>query len=160
MSSLIYSWFLHKVFAILNKYRDAEQGCWQFHRNKHWDLNLSKRRCSSKCPTLSAGNLEGLSVQFSRSAVSDSLWPHESQHARPPCPSPTPITSWHIDGYKGRTQWSNWPFCSSQISLCKPGCTAGKDVMTKSWDSHLNLEKQPQTRKADRRFLKHKMQSF
>ena len=29
-------------------------------------------------------------VQFSRSAVSDSLWPHESQHPRPPCPSPTP----------------------------------------------------------------------
>ena len=30
------------------------------------------------------------SVQFSRSVVSDSLRPHESQHARPPCPSPAP----------------------------------------------------------------------
>ena len=30
------------------------------------------------------------SVQFSRSVVSESLRPHESQHARPPCPSPTP----------------------------------------------------------------------
>ena len=30
------------------------------------------------------------SVQVSRSVVSDSLRPHESQHARPPCPSPTP----------------------------------------------------------------------
>ena len=30
------------------------------------------------------------SVQFSRSVVSDSLWHHETQHARPPCPSPTP----------------------------------------------------------------------
>ena len=30
------------------------------------------------------------SVQFSRSVVSDSLWPHEPQHARPSCPSPTP----------------------------------------------------------------------
>ena len=30
------------------------------------------------------------SVQFSRSVTSDSLRPHESQHARPPCPSPTP----------------------------------------------------------------------
>ena len=29
-------------------------------------------------------------VQFSRSVVSDSLRPHESQHARPPCPSPIP----------------------------------------------------------------------
>ena len=30
------------------------------------------------------------SIQFSRSVVSDPLRPHESQHARPPCPSPTP----------------------------------------------------------------------
>ena len=30
------------------------------------------------------------SVQFNRSVVSDSLRPHESQHARLPCPSPTP----------------------------------------------------------------------
>ena len=30
------------------------------------------------------------SVQFSRSLLSDSLRPHELQHARPPCPSPTP----------------------------------------------------------------------
>ena len=29
------------------------------------------------------------SVQFSHSVVSNSLWPHESQHARPPCPSST-----------------------------------------------------------------------
>ena len=29
-------------------------------------------------------------VQFSHSVVSDSLWPHELQHTRPPCPSPTP----------------------------------------------------------------------
>ena len=28
--------------------------------------------------------------QFSRSVMSDPLRPHESQHARPPCPSPTP----------------------------------------------------------------------
>ena len=30
------------------------------------------------------------SVQFSHSVVSNSLRPHESQHARPRCPSPTP----------------------------------------------------------------------
>ena len=46
-------------------------------------------------PGASTGGLLGLSVrlssvQFSRSVVSDSLWPHESHHARPPCPSPTP----------------------------------------------------------------------
>ena len=51
--------------------------------------------CTAGDPSLipglrrSAG--EGIgSVQFSRSVMSDSLRPHESQHARPPCPSPTP----------------------------------------------------------------------
>ena len=34
--------------------------------------------------------MQQCSVQFRCSVVSDSLWPHESQHARPPCPSPTP----------------------------------------------------------------------
>ena len=45
----------------------------------------------------------GSSVQSSRSVVSDSLRPHEPQHARPPCPSPTsgvhpnpcPSSQWH-----------------------------------------------------------------
>ena len=41
-------------------------------------LHFSK---STECTTLS-------SVQFSHSVVSESLRPHESQHARPPCPSP------------------------------------------------------------------------
>ena len=31
-----------------------------------------------------------LAIRFSHSVVSDSLWPHESKHARAPCPSPTP----------------------------------------------------------------------
>ena len=35
-------------------------------------------------------NIELSSVQFSHSVVSDSLQPHGLQHARPPCPSPTP----------------------------------------------------------------------
>ena len=35
------------------------------------------------------------SVQFTRSVVSDSLRPHESQHTRPPCPSPSPGV--HLD---------------------------------------------------------------
>ena len=38
----------------------------------------------------SQGDYQFGSVQFSRSVVSDSLRPHESQYARPPCPSQTP----------------------------------------------------------------------
>jgi len=41
--------------------------------------------------TLQCYTLETFSsVQFSHSVVSDSLRPHELQHTRPPCPSPTP----------------------------------------------------------------------
>ena len=44
--------------------------------------NRHMKRCSA--------SLISSAVQISRSVVSDSLRPHESQHARPPCPSPTP----------------------------------------------------------------------
>ena len=37
--------------------------------------------------------LQMWSVQFSCSVVSDSLWPWGLQHARPPCPSPTPAVN-------------------------------------------------------------------
>ena len=43
---------------------------------------------SQKIKIMASGPIS--SVQFSCSVVSDSLQPHESQHARPPCPSPTP----------------------------------------------------------------------
>ena len=45
-------------------------------------LNIQKIKIMASSPIRSD--------QISRSVVSDSLRPHESQHARPPCPSPTP----------------------------------------------------------------------
>ena len=54
----------------------------------------------------------GLSVQFSRSVVSDSLQPHESQHARPPCPSPTPEV--HSDS-RPSSRWCHPAISSSVI---------------------------------------------
>ena len=51
------------------------------------------------------------SVQFSRSVVSDSLRPYESQHARPPCPSPTPGV--HSDSHPS-SQWCH-PAISSSV---------------------------------------------
>ena len=51
----------------------------------------SRQRTFSQClKSLREGILSFTSVQFSCSVVSHSLRPHESQHARPPCPSPTP----------------------------------------------------------------------
>ena len=45
---------------------------------------------SPKVAVFGIGALGSNSIQFSCSVVSDSLRPHEPQHARPPCPSPTP----------------------------------------------------------------------
>ena len=42
------------------------------------------------CSVPPADDPQFSSVQFSRSVMSDSLWPHGPQHTRPPCPSPTP----------------------------------------------------------------------
>ena len=52
------------------------------------------------------------SVQFSCSVMSNSLQPHESQHARPPCPSPTPGV--HPNSY------IELVMPSSHLILCRP----------------------------------------
>ena len=54
------------------------------------------------------------SVQFSRSVVSDSLRPHELQHARPPCPSPTPGV--HSNS-RPSSQWCHPAISSSVIPV-------------------------------------------
>ena len=51
------------------------------------------------------------SVQFSHSVVSNSLWPHESQHAMPPCPSPIPGV--HSDSCP--SSWWCHPAISSSV---------------------------------------------
>ena len=52
-----------------------------------------------------------ISDQISRSVVSDSLWPHESQHARPPCLLPIPGVHWDS---RPSTQWCH-PAISSSV---------------------------------------------
>ena len=52
------------------------------------------------------------SVQFSHSIMSNSLRPHESQHARPPCPSPTPGVHWDS---RPSSQWYHPAISSSVI---------------------------------------------
>ena len=68
-----------------------------------------QRRCKNGQQTNEKmPNIINHSVQFSRSVVSDSLRPHESQHARPPCPSPTPRV--HSDSHP------SCPWCHPAIS--------------------------------------------
>ena len=73
--------------------------------------------------------LQFSSVQFSRSVMSDCLRPHESQHTRPPCPSPTPGV------YSNSCPSSRWchpaisssiiPFLDVRFSLRSEGLSHG-----------------------------------
>ena len=67
--------------------------------SQSWNLTCISSKSESHClhwfravssQILLPGPKVSLSVQFSHSILSSSLQPHESQHARPPCPSPTP----------------------------------------------------------------------
>ena len=68
--------------------------------------------CPQSFPALGSFQMSQFSsVPFSHSVVSYSLRPHESQHARPPCPSPTP-------GVHSNSRPSNWwrhPAISSSL---------------------------------------------
>ena len=55
-----------------------------------------------------------LVVLFSCSVVSNSLWPHGLQHARLPCPSPTPRV------YSNSCPLSRWCHPSNHLILCRP----------------------------------------
>ena len=68
----------------------------------HIEQNIEQ---SSLCCTIR-------SDQISRSVVSNSLWPHGLQHARPPCPSPTPRV--HSDS-RPSSQWCHPAISSSVI---------------------------------------------
>ena len=80
------------------------------------ECKVTKPNCKSKQTNLdiiSSGNSFFSSlVQFSRSVMSDSWWPHELQHATPPCPSPTPRV--HPDSHPS-SQWCRPAISSSVI---------------------------------------------
>ena len=75
-----------------------------------------------------------ISVQFSCSVVSDSLQPHESQHSRPPCPSPTPgvyPNSRSLSrGYHPAISSSVVPFSSCPQSVPAPGSFPMSQIFT------------------------------
>ena len=83
-----------------------------------WWEGQSRAWSMSKC-------FIGDRLLFSRSVMSDSLRPHESQHARPPCPSPTPRV------YSNSCPSSRWchPAISSSVvpfSSCLQSCPASE----------------------------------
>ena len=105
---------------------------WTVHEKRSLaGLTYQQKQCNTECNhkrsvwnTIIHLNLKH-SVQFSRSVLSDSLRPHESQHTRPPCPSPTtgvysnscPSSRWWIPAISS----SVVPFSSCPQSLQASG---------------------------------------
>ena len=78
------------------------------------------------------------SVKSSHSVVSDSLWPHESQHARPPCPSPTP----GVHSNSCPSSWWCHPAISSSVvpfSSCPQALPASDERSVFSNESTLRM---------------------
>ena len=83
------------------------------------------------------------SVQFSRSVISNSLWPHKLQHTRPPCPSPTPRV------YPNSCPLSRWchpaisssviPFSSHLQSFPASGSFAMSQFLPNYWSFSFNI---------------------
>ena len=87
---------IHRIFQA----RILEWGAISFSRGSSWPRDWTQVSCTAgrfftNWATGQGSHLpivvyiQFSSVQFSRSVVSDSLRPHESQHTRPPCPSPS-----------------------------------------------------------------------
>ena len=70
-------------------------------------------------------------VEFSRSVVSDSLWPHRLQHARPPSPSPTPRL------YSNSCSLSQW--CHPAISFSVVPFSSCLQSFPASWSFQMSV---------------------
>ena len=68
--------------------------CWIKEQSKFWQNSMNHGVHGGEGVAVKTMDVISLisqfSVQFSRSVVSNSLWPHELEHARPPCSPPTP----------------------------------------------------------------------
>ena len=92
----------------------------------HYNITFMWKKKNDQVPTPKLrgngntynGNFMSCSVKFNHWVMSDSLWPHEPQHVRPPCPSPTtgaypnpcPLSRWyHLTISSSVTPFSSCP---------------------------------------------------
>ena len=120
------------------------------HRQKYWlfanvlwkAVNL--KRCTRGQLTLFClSSVQFSSVQFIRSVMSDSLWPHELQHARPPCPSPNPRVQ--SNSWTSSRWWhpaissSVVPFSSCSQSLPSIRVFSNESTLCMRWPKYWSL---------------------
>ena len=102
---------IHGVAKIRTRLSDWSDLIWSQHSH-FWFFNKHLSITGKYDKAIKFTNLIS-SVQFSHSVVSDSLRPHESQHARPPCPSPAP-------GVYSNSCPSSWWCHGDHLILCHP----------------------------------------
>ena len=133
------------------EYVDLSSGCWstltELGLGSKWGvprwkdveaaslLRLSLWSYTASLPEHSICHSIFSSAQFSRSVVSDSLRPHESQHAGPPCPSPTLGVHWDS---RPSSQWCHPAISSSVVpfSSC-PQCLPASESLLFTQVFHL-----------------------
>ena len=100
--------------------------CQKANKEWNWDSYSPSMTSTNMFPRMKMNHLRR-NVQFSHSVVSDSLRPHESQHARPPCPSPTPGV--HSDSGPS-SQWCHPAISSSVVpfSSCPQSLPASESL--------------------------------
>ena len=99
-----------------------------FFRQSCMDVNVwPQRRLSTK--DLILFFIYFYSVQFSHSVMSDSLRPHESQLARPPCPSPAPRVYSKLMSIESVMLCSHLFLCRSLLLLQSTGVSASASVL-------------------------------
>ena len=108
----------HLTCLLRNLYAGQEATVRTWHGTTDWfQIGKGARQGCILSPCLFNFYAGFSSVQFSLSVMSDSLWTHESQHTRTPCPSPTPGV--HSDSGPS-SQWCHPGISSSAVpfSFC------------------------------------------
>ena len=118
---LLVGWFTMKGFCDFSRYEEIQRldnylkTCSPVsleHRVPHSPPWIPLRGCWRS--TAAAAKGSAVTIQFSRSVMSDSLQPHGRQHARLPCPSPTPRA---CSNSCPSSQWCHPTISSSVISF-------------------------------------------
>ena len=111
-------------------------------------LSLEEASCPHHTPSPSLHSLFHPSVQFSCSVMSDFLQPHELQHARSPCPSPSPGV--HSNSRQS-SRWWHWAVSSSVVPFSS--CPQSLPASVFSNESTLRMRWPKYWRKALASFL-------
>ena len=103
-------------FVLLKlEYCSLQDKTWDTYNAASGSTIITEKRKNRQIDKSFKINMDISSIRFSLSVVSDSLRPHGLQHARPPCPSPTPGV--HSNS-RPLSQWCHPAISSSVVPFC------------------------------------------